>query len=149
MEDYDFTLQYHPRKANVVADALRRKTLGIQAYLALEDWKQSEIVGNYDLQYYEDSNQAMVYNLVSTPTLIQQVKQNQWQDSHLQGIWTRVQNGEKQDEWNIREDGTLYFRNCLAVPQVDEIKKTILHEAHKSRFAIHPGSTKMYQDLKR
>ncbi|XP_024021742.1 uncharacterized protein LOC112091712 [Morus notabilis] len=110
MEDYDFTLQYHPGKANVVADALSRKTLGILASLALEDWKQSAIVGDYDLQYYEDSNKAMVYNLVSTPTLIQ---------------------------------------NHLIVPQVDEIKKTILHEAHKSRFAIHPGSTKMYQDLKR
>ena len=149
MEDYDFTLQYHPGKANVVADALSRKTTGILASLALEDWKRSEIVGDYDLQYYEDSNQAMVYNLVSTPILIQQVKQNQWQDSHLQGIWTRVQNGEKLDEWNIQGDGTLYFKNRLAVPQVDEIKKMILHEAHKSRFAIHPGSTKMYQDLKR
>ena len=32
---------------------------------------------------------------------------------------------------------------------MDEIKKAILHEAHRSKFAIHLGSTKMYQDLKR
>ena len=37
MEDYDFALQYHPGKANVVADALSRKSLGILACLVFED----------------------------------------------------------------------------------------------------------------
>ena len=90
-----------------------------------------------------------MYNLISAPALVQQVKQNQWQDPHLRGIWIRIQNGEQFEDWRIREDGALYFRNRLAVPKAGEIKKMILHEAHKSRYAIHPGSTKMYQDLKR
>ncbi|XP_024016973.1 uncharacterized protein LOC112090286 [Morus notabilis] len=38
------------------------------------------------------------------------------------------------EDWRIREDGTLYFHDRLAVPKVDEIKKAILHEAHKSRL---------------
>ena len=83
MEDYDFTLQYHPGKANVVADALSRKTSGTLASLALEDWKRTEVVSEYDLQYHEDYNQVVVYNLISAPALVQQVKQNQWQDPHL------------------------------------------------------------------
>jgi hypothetical protein len=33
------------------------------------------------------------------------------------------------------------------VPVDPEIKKIILDKAHKSKFSIHPGSTKMYQDL--
>ena len=78
MEDYDFTLQNHPGKANVVADALSRKTSGTLASLALEDWKKTEVVSEYNLQFYEDYNQAMVYNLVSTLDIVQQVKQNQW-----------------------------------------------------------------------
>ncbi|EXB40308.1 hypothetical protein L484_017446 [Morus notabilis] len=91
----------------------------------------------------------MVYNLISTPDIVQQVKQNQWQDPHLQGIWIRIQNGEQFEDWRIREDGALYFCNPLAVPKAGEVKKTILQEAHKSRYAIHPESTKMYQDLRR
>ncbi|KAL5547177.1 hypothetical protein UlMin_006864 [Ulmus minor] len=51
MEDYDFTLQYHPGKANVVADALSRKPRGILASLAFEDWSRSSTIVNYDLQY--------------------------------------------------------------------------------------------------
>ena len=41
LEDSDFTLQYHSRKANVVADALSHKPRGILSSLALEDWKRS------------------------------------------------------------------------------------------------------------
>ena len=77
MEDYDFTLQYHPGKANVVADTLSKKPTGTLASLALEDWKRTEVVSEYDLQFYEDYNQPMVYNLVSTLDIVQQVKQNQ------------------------------------------------------------------------
>ena len=43
----------------------------------------------------------------------------------------------------------MYFRNRLVVPKAGEVKKKILQEAHKSRYANHPGSTTMYQDLKR
>ena len=52
LKDYDFTLQYHPRKANVLADALSCKPHGILASLALEDWKRSATIAGYNLQYY-------------------------------------------------------------------------------------------------
>ena len=77
MEDYDFTLAYHLRKANVVADALSRKASRVIATIALEDWKRNEVVESYNLQYYDDYHQAVIYNLVSTPVLVQQIKQNQ------------------------------------------------------------------------
>ena len=38
LEDYDFTLHYHPGKANVVADALNRKSRGILASVASREW---------------------------------------------------------------------------------------------------------------
>jgi hypothetical protein len=34
------------------------------------------------------------------------------------------------------------------VPDIDSLRETILKEAHDSVYSIHPGSTKMYQDLK-
>ena len=38
LEDYDFTLHYHPSKENVVADALSRKSRGVLASVASREW---------------------------------------------------------------------------------------------------------------
>ena len=45
LEDYDFTLHYHPGKANVVADALSRKSQGVLASIAFHKWQMLEVVG--------------------------------------------------------------------------------------------------------
>nr|XP_009774959.1 PREDICTED: uncharacterized protein LOC104224929 [Nicotiana sylvestris]XP_016436220.1 PREDICTED: uncharacterized protein LOC107762374 [Nicotiana tabacum] len=46
------------------------------------------------------------------------------------------------------DDGTLRYRGRLCVPDVDGLRERIMSEAHNSRYSIHPGSTKMYHDLK-
>jgi hypothetical protein len=46
------------------------------------------------------------------------------------------------------EQGTVWFKNQICVPEIDSLRETILKEAHDSAYSIHPGSTKMYQDLK-
>ena len=48
----------------------------------------------------------------------------------------------------MKEDGFLYYRDRVCVPNDDELKKSILEEAHSGSFAMHPGSIKMYKDLK-
>jgi hypothetical protein len=47
------------------------------------------------------------------------------------------------------EQGTIWFKNRICVPEIDSFHETILKEAHDSAYSIHPGSTKMYQDLKK
>ncbi|WVZ84336.1 hypothetical protein U9M48_031377, partial [Paspalum notatum var. saurae] len=51
---------------------------------------------------------------------------------------------------HFREDeqGTVWYKNRICVLDVDSIKKLILSEAHDTAYSIHPGSTKMYLDLK-
>jgi hypothetical protein len=44
--------------------------------------------------------------------------------------------------------GILWFEGILVVPKNKDLKKRILDEAHLSKFSMHPGSTKMYHDLK-
>ena len=65
-------------------------------------------------------------------------------------IFTIVsQNREgKETEFSMNEDEFLYYRDRVCVPNDDELKKSILEEAHSVSFAMHPGSTKMYQGLK-
>ena len=53
LEDYDFTLHYHPSKANVVADALSRKSQEELASIASREWRMLETVGQFGLQYSE------------------------------------------------------------------------------------------------
>jgi hypothetical protein len=51
---------------------------------------------------------------------------------------------------NFTEDnqGTIWFKNMICVPENDSLREIILKEAHDSAYSIHPSSTKMYQDLK-
>jgi hypothetical protein len=46
------------------------------------------------------------------------------------------------------DQGIIWFNNRIVVPKNEEIRQQILDESHLSRHSIHPGSTKMYQDLK-
>ena len=53
----------------------------------------------------------------------------------------------KETEFTAKEDGFLYYRDRVCVSNEDELKKSILKEAYSGSFVMHPGSTKMYQDL--
>ena len=55
---------------------------------------------------------------------------------------------QKETKFSVKEDGSLYYKDRVCAPNDSELKKFILEEAHSGSFAMHPGSTKMYQDLK-
>jgi hypothetical protein len=59
----------------------------------------------------------------------------------------RIEEG-RQSEFNLGESGSLWFQKRICVPDVTEIKELILREAHETPYSIHPGSTKMYMNLK-
>ena len=50
--------------------------------------------------------------------------------------------------FRLDERGVLWFKDRLVVPKDHELRNQILDEAHSSKLSIHPGSSKMYQDLK-
>src|SRR6266540_42663 len=91
--------------------------------------------------------QGTVSNLDLVPTLREQIIAAQRNDKGIAHIKGRLEDGEalcfKQDQ-----DRVIWFKNRLVVPKDQELRKHILDEAHHSRFSIHPGSTKMFQDLK-
>ena len=57
-------------------------------------------------------------------------------------------NQGKGGDFSLDEDGVLMFRDRVCVSSVLELKRRILDERHRSSLSIHPGATKMYQDLK-
>ena len=146
LEDYDFTLYYHPSKANVVADALSRKSRGPLASIASREWQMLETVGQFGLQYIKQ-DQGILGSLVATPSLLRRVIESQGQDEEIVSIRDRVQSGISDEGWTIHVDGSLRYRGRVVVPQLIDLRDEILREFHCSRFAMHPGGTKMYQDL--
>ena len=55
LEDYDFSLHYHPCQANVVVDALNRKSLGVLASITSREWQMIETMGQFRLQYSDQA----------------------------------------------------------------------------------------------
>jgi hypothetical protein len=90
-----------------------------------------------------------LFNITLIPTLRDEIKASQKNDEGMGHIKRRMQEGDLKVTC-FREDaeGTLWFKERLIVPKKEALKKKILDEAHISRYSIHPGSTKMYHDLR-
>ena len=147
MEDYDFDLQYHPGKANVVADALSRKTVSSLASLAIREWEMLGDIGQFDLQLGATEGQATLFAAIVQPTLLDQVIAAQQTDEESQTMRTRMAEGSRTPGWTLQEGGGLRFMGRLYVPTT--LRADVLREAHHSKLAVHPGGTKMYHDIRR
>jgi hypothetical protein len=80
-------------------------------------------------------------------TLEQETRRGQLNDAGIQKIKESMKQGEGPD-FTEDDQGTVWFKNQICVPETRDLRETILREAHNSAYSIHPGSTKMYQDLK-
>jgi hypothetical protein len=80
------------------------------------------------------------------PTLEQEIRKGQIGDAKIQEIKDLMEE-EVQTSWRMSK-GTIWFKDRICVPEIDSLRETILKEAHDFNYSIHPGSTKMYQDLK-
>jgi IS30 family transposase len=76
-----------------------------------------------------------------------EIIRRQREDSFIEEEIKRISEG-RQSEFNLGEYNSLWFQKRICVPDIEEIKKLILKEAHETPYSIHPGSTKMYMDLK-
>ncbi|GJW21930.1 putative reverse transcriptase domain-containing protein [Tanacetum coccineum] len=123
LADYDCEIRYHPGKANVVADALSRK---------------------------ERIKPLRVRALVMTlhPKLPSQILEAQTEAIKEENI--KAENLRGMDKaFEVRPDGTRCIKNRSWLPLFGNLRDLIMHESHKSKYSIHPGSDKMYQDLKK
>jgi hypothetical protein len=144
IKDYDLSLQYHPGKANVVADALSCK-----AYvncLSTEVLPEDLCNGLRDLSL-EVVPEGFVASLVVQRTLMEKIREAHKGDKELEKIREDLKEG-KAKGFSEDEQGTIWFEKRICVPNDSDLRKLIFQEAHETPYSIQPGNTKMYIDVK-
>jgi hypothetical protein len=90
-----------------------------------------------------------LFNITLTPTVRGEIIAAQKNDAGMTQIKRRIQEGDpKVACFHEDAEGTLRFKDRLVVPRKKALKKKIQYEGHTLRYCIHPGSTKMYHDLR-
>ncbi|GJZ05345.1 putative reverse transcriptase domain-containing protein [Tanacetum coccineum] len=135
LSDYDCDIRYHPGKANVVADALSRKEreppLRVRALVMTISLDLPKQILNAQTEARKPEN---IKNEDVGGMLIENAK---------------FPEALRTEKLEPRTDGTLCLNGRSWLPCYGDLRTVIMHESHKSKYSIHPGSEKMYQDVKK
>ena len=131
LKDYNCSILYHPGKANVVADALSRKSVGSLAHISTE--RRPIIKELHDLidqgLQWKVTKMCLIAQFRVRSVYLDRVKEAQRRDPQLQKIIYDVQQGQFRD-FAVDREGTLHLGTRLCVPNVDELRKEIMEEVH-------------------
>ncbi|GJW41383.1 putative reverse transcriptase domain-containing protein [Tanacetum coccineum] len=134
LSDYDCEIRYHPGKANVVADALSRKE-------RIKPLRVRALVMTIGLDLPKQILEAQT----------EARKPENLKSEDVGGML--IENSKdpekpRKEKLEPRADETLCLNNRSWLPCYGDLRTLIMHESHKSKYFVHPGSDKMYQDMK-
>ncbi|GJZ88129.1 putative reverse transcriptase domain-containing protein [Tanacetum coccineum] len=132
--DYDCEIRYHPRKANVVADALSRKE-------RIKPLRVRALVMTIGL---ETIGLDLPKQILNAQTEAQKPENLKNED-----VGGMIRKDIPKEKLEPRADGTLCLNGRSWLPCYGDLRTVIMHESHKSKYSIHPGSDKMYQDMRK
>ncbi|GJR82003.1 putative reverse transcriptase domain-containing protein [Tanacetum coccineum] len=135
LSDYDCEIRYYPGKANVVADALSKKE-------RIKPLRVRALVMTIGLDLPKQILKAQ----------IEARKPKNLKAKDVGGMLvetSRESENPKKEKLETRADGTLCLNNKSRLPCYGDLRTLIMHESHKSKYSVHSGSDKMYQNMKK
>ena len=144
LSDYDIDIQYHPGKANNVADALSQKTYDTLAVMRMLPRELAKEIKDFEIVII----QGKMANLEVRPTILEDIRKVQEEDEYVKKA-QKFDEEAKKGEFTVSSDGTIRFKGRIYVPEAADLREQLLIEAHETPYSVHPGTTKMYQDLKK
>nr|GFC10461.1 putative reverse transcriptase domain-containing protein [Tanacetum cinerariifolium] len=133
LSDYDCEIRYHPRKANVVADALSRKER--------EPLRVRALVMTISLDLPKQ-----ILNAQTEARKLKNIKKEDVRGMLVENA--KNPNAIREQKLEPCADGTQCLNDRSWIPCYGDLRTVIMHESQKSKYSIHPGSDKMYQDMK-
>ncbi|XP_017613570.1 uncharacterized protein LOC108458674 [Gossypium arboreum] len=88
---------------------------------------------------------SLLAELRVNPVWVEQIRSKQLMDETLGTHFRQVESGETSD-FGMNSKGVLCFRGTMCIPNDDDLRQSILREAHSGLYAMHPGGNKMYQN---
>ncbi|XP_037493992.1 uncharacterized protein LOC119370287 [Jatropha curcas] len=96
---------------------------------------------------------AILAQMQVQPSWVQEVAEAQNAEAQKKdaqiALWVKQIQADHGGKFRLDSNGVWFYADRIVVPQTGEVRQKILHEAHNSPYTMHPGSTKMYQDLKK
>jgi hypothetical protein len=113
------------------------------------------VVDSMPFQLSEELDKLNLWIIVNTEAmkmelgsnLLQEIQRGQLEDEKVQEIKHNIKE-EKLSGFSEDDEGVLWYKGRICLPNVKELKDQILHQAHESAYSIHPEGNKMYLDLK-
>ncbi|XP_073133557.1 uncharacterized protein [Henckelia pumila] len=143
VKDYDCDISYHLGKANIVADALSRKSAALNRMTT-----QQELIVDFErlrLEVIEPMEMCTISALKMVPSFLDKIRTGQALDQQLL-TWKQKDETKGGILYTVK-DGIVHHKERIWVPAVDSLRKDVMTETHTVPYSVHPGSTKMFKDL--
>ncbi|XP_070054977.1 uncharacterized protein [Nicotiana tomentosiformis] len=109
--------------------------------------KESQQIVSQGVRLDEKCDGGLIASMGAKSTLVERVKAKLFDDPSLLKLKGGVLSG-KIKNFALDEHGVIRFDGCLCVPNVEDLRRAIMVEAHSSSYSIYPSFTKMYPDLR-
>jgi hypothetical protein len=134
IKDYDLGINYHPGRANMVADALSHRSHVSQLVVEGMPFELREEFDKLNLRIMANT-EAMEMEVGSS--LLQEIRRGQLEDEKIQEIKCNIKE-KKSPGFSEDEEGALWYKGKICVSNIKELKDKILCVAHESAYSIQP-----------
>jgi hypothetical protein len=135
IKDYDLRINYHPGKANVVADTLSHRFPVSQLVVDSTPFELCEEFDKLNLRIVANT-EAKEMEVGSN--LLQEIRKGQVEDEKIHELKRNIKE-DKSPGFSEDEEGVLWYKGRICVPNIKKLNNKILREAHEFAYSIHLG----------